>query len=366
MFCISINDKCTPLTVREPFSFTEDKQVAFLAALKDAGIPQAVFLTTCNRTEVYGVGDAYTALEILCRFANADSTVKNHVLIFDGARAVHHLFHVACGLESMVLGEDEILGQVKRAYAFSCGNGFAGYEIHTVFQAAIGGGKKIKTETMLSKSSVSVATLAASCCHKFRDRKKTVLLIGGSGEIGSKVLKNLLSYHDFEIYAAKRDGKTAADGITVVPYAQRYAYANRADIIISATKSPHFTVTLDKLRLAVTDEKPRLILDLAVPRDVDSAVKDLNGVTLFTVDDFKTLAEQNNAVKQTAVQNAEELMETEIDALLKELAFHDFLPELQKIQNSAVQQFIYRFRDAANAEELKSFLRVLSKTEVQT
>lgn len=364
MFALSLNYKTADVKLRESFAFDENKAERFLAVLQESGIRECVYLSTCNRCEVYGVGDAYTVLKRFSDFADAsEEKVKNHILIFDGQQAVTHLFRVCCGLESMALGEDEILGQVKKAFAFSQERHATGYVCNTVFKAAITSAKKIKTQTPVSKSSVSVATLAAAECRKFSDQPKTVLVIGGSGEIGGKVVKDLLSFPGFQIYATARNGHLSNDALHSIPYAQRYAYADAADILISATKSPHFTLTLDMLKQHIQTQKPRLFIDLAVPRDIDEAVRHLPGAELLQIDDFKKTAQRNSVIKTSALQAAADLMNEDIDVLLKELAFHSMLPEVQKIQHEAVRRFVYRFRDTATAEELKSFLGVFSKME---
>ncbi|MGN0522593.1 MAG: glutamyl-tRNA reductase, partial [Eubacterium sp.] len=337
------------------------KQINFLNALKKADIPEAVFLTTCNRTEVYGVGNVYEALDILSGYSKSDVGIKNNVLIFDGENAIRHLFRVACGIESMVVGEDEILGQIKNAFAFSQKNGLTGYELNTVFKAAITSVKKIKTQTLISKSSVSVATLVAAKCRKFSG--KTVLMLGASGEIGGKVLKNLLSYGEFEIYATTREGHISNDNLTVISYAQRYDYTDKADIVISATKSPHFTIVSNKLKEHISASKPRLFIDLAVPRDIDGDIKHIPNITLMQIDDFNDIAKQNSEIKRCELKTAQDLMNEDIDTLLKELSFHSVLPKIQSIADDKIKHFIYNFRDTANAKEFESFINVFSQME---
>lgn len=362
MFCISINYKTASVEERERFSFAEQKQIDFLNKLKNADILQAVFLTTCNRTEVYGVGNVYKALDLLISFANADGKIKDNVLIFDGENAIRHLFRVACGIDSMVKGEDEILGQLKNAFLLSQKNGFTDYEVNTVFKAAITSAKRIKTQTLISKSSVSVATLVASKCRKAKG--KTVLLIGSSGEIGSKVLKNLISYDEFDIYATVRDTHIASNKVTIVEYSQRYEYINSADIVISATKSPHFTIVSEKLNAYISTKKERLFIDLSVPRDIDDNVKNFPCTALMRIDDFNSIAKRNSEIKEDELKTAQDLMDEDIDSLIKELEFHNMLPKLNKICGEDLKHFIYHYRDTANAKEFDSFVQVISKMEV--
>jgi glutamyl-tRNA reductase len=364
MFALSLNFKTANIALREGFAFNDEKVLSLLSIFKNNNINECVYLCTCNRCEIYGVGDEYTALKIFCDFANASSDeVKSHIFVYSGKNAVRHLFRVCCGFESMVFGEDEILGQIKKAFAFSQNNNFTDYELNTVFKSAITCAKKIKTQTLISKSSVSIATLVASKCHKFIDGKKNVLVIGGSGDIGSKIIKDLVSYNEFEIYATTREQHMAKGKIHIIPYANRYDYVNSADIIISATKSPHFTIVADKVKSCIKIDKKRLFVDLAVPRDIDDEVKNNSNNLLMQIDDFEEIANKNKQIKLDEYKTAEDLMNEDIDTLLKDLSFHSNFSKIQNISQNEVKRFIYNFRDTASATEFESFINVLSKME---
>ncbi|MFR5875057.1 MAG: glutamyl-tRNA reductase [Eubacterium sp.] len=363
MFVLSLNFKTADVLLREKFAFDNKKALSLLNILKLNNIAECVYLSTCNRCEIYGVGDVYFAIKVFSDFAEiSEETVKKHILIFDGDGAVRHLFRVCSGIESMVFGEDEILGQIKKAFAFSQNNNATGYELNTIFKGAITSAKRIKTQTLISKSSVSVATLAASKCHNFNGKSKKVLMIGGSGEIGSKVLKDLISYGEFDIYATARENHISNNNLTIISYADRYKYVNDADIIISATKSPHFTIVADRLQKSIETAKERLFIDLAVPRDIDEDIKSIPDVSLMQIDDFKDIAKRNSEIKKDELKTAEDMMCEDIDSLLKELDFHSIVSQIQNI-NDEVRHFIYDFRDTANADEFESFINVFSKME---
>ena len=366
MFVLSLNHKTSCAEDRQCFSFDSRKTEELLKTLALSSVSQAVYLFTCNRVELYAVGDACRALEILCGFAKADADeIKNKILIFEGKSAVRHLFRVTGGFESMVIGEDEILGQVKRAYFFSKDLGFTDYELNTVFQSAIKDAKRIKTETLVSKSSVSVASLSASCCKSFRPGKKTVLVIGASGETGRTAVKNLLSYgeDEFEIYAAVRRNLVTEKGVIPVDYGQRYDYTDKADIIISATKSPHFTVVRSELKKHIRTEKPRLFIDLSAVHDIDPAIAELPDATLITIDDFEKIARSNNEQKAQELHFAERILDCELESLYKELSFHRFLNRHREMleDKNAFLSFLYKFRDTSNSEEFDSFLGVMER-----
>lgn len=368
MFVISVNHKSADAKIREKAALTPEKAAALLASCKENGISEAVYLSTCNRCELYGNGDYARALVLLAEASGIDaSELKGYVLVKQKDAAIRHLFHVASGMDSMVIGEDEILGQLRRAYLDAKERGFTGFLFNTVFQAALEAAKRVKTETLLSKSSVSIATLAAAQCHKFLDGKKRVLLIGGSGDTGSKVIKNLLSYGDCEITATVRKRHSLADGVRMVPFEDRYFYMEESDIIVSATGSPHYTVTRAMLQAHKVTQRRRLFVDLAVPSDIDECVLEIPGSVLVKIDDFEKIAQRNNEIKKNEVQTAEEILQEEMDGLRKEITFHDFYPEFSRRKEQMskdMEQFIYRFRKTASADEFDSFIKVLSRMEI--
>ncbi|MBR5753005.1 MAG: glutamyl-tRNA reductase [Clostridia bacterium] len=351
MFCVSLNFHNTDVALRETFPHGPE-------LLDD--LEEGVLLSTCNRLEVYGVGDVYAFIET--RFKD----FKSKLFFYEDDQAVRHLFRVATGLDSMVLGEDEILGQLKNAYEEAHAAGKTGYELNTIFRGAVTAAKRVKTETLLSKTSVSVATLAASACVRFwdeqeKDRRANVLMIGGSGDIGGKLLKDLASYDRFDLYATVRE-HGVRDIAAAVDYKDRYRALRNADIVISATRSPHFTVTADAVAeadIGLPAPKQRLYVDLAVPRDIDPALS-----PVLTIDDLEELAEQNNALKQDAAAEAEDILEEELDVLFKDLAFHELVPLLNdppdgiQLLSEDRKRLLYTFREEASAEEFRAFTKV--------
>lgn len=367
MFAISMNYKTTKTNTREQYAFDQDTALLFLKRLRAGGMEEIVYLNTCNRTEVYGDGDYETALKELAAFGGAEaSTLREDAFIYEGKSAIRHLFRVTAGMESMVVGEDEVLGQMKGAYEFSREQGFTGYAFNKVFQAAITAAKRIKTDTRLSKSSVSVATLAANRCHRFKEGHKEILVIGASGDTGNKLVKNLISYHDCSIFATVRNRHVTDRNLTLVPYEERYRYIDCADVIVSCTKSPHYTVTYAQIKREQVREKPRLFVDLAVPRDIDEDVSKLAGSELITINDIEELARENNEIKRAELVTAEEIIEEAVDELLKTLSWHEFLSEsvwMKAEKEMDLSKFIYHYRDVSSAEEFGNFLNVLRRME---
>lgn len=365
MFVVSVNHKNTSTDFRQSFAFNEDKTKDFFRRLAEVGIKECVYVNTCNRCEVYGVGKATKLLPIWAELAGISvEELKQNVLFFDGNGAVNHLFHVAAGFESMVLGEDEILRQIKSAYFYSMEEGFTGFELNTVFQSAIACAKRIKTETKLSKSSVSVASLAATKIHNFARENKKVMIIGATGDTGNKVFKNLLSYGDCEIYVTKHIHQLSAANVTTIPYEDRYKYINEMDVVVSATKSPHYTITYGKLVDIHKEERERLFIDLAVPKDIDEDILKLGKSQLITIDDFEAIAKENNSIKLQEKESGEIIIEEEINDLLKDLIFHDNREKLKAFKNSPsedFQHFLFKYKEIATAEEFSSFVNVVTQ-----
>ena len=361
MFCVSLNFHNTDVSLREQFPYGEE-------LLQD--LTEGVFLSTCNRVEVYGVGDLYQLVNT--RFRD----YKTKIFIYEEELAIRHLYKVAAGLDSMVLGEDEILGQLRDAYERARTAGKTGTELNPLFQGALAAAKRVKTETVLSRTSVSVATLAASACVKFWEERQQalgtehrgrVLMIGGSGDIGGKLLKDLLSYDRFDITATVRE-HGVRKAVRAVDYKDRYSLLKDADIVISATKSPHFTVTLEEVEKRDGKEsRERLYVDLAVPRDIDPLLS-----PVLTIDDLQYIAKHNNELKQSAAKEAEQILEEELETLFKDRTFRRLLPLLEEptVGEPALdpgwRPLLYAFREEASAKEFSSFTDVLLRLADET
>lgn len=203
------------------------------------------------------------------------SRLSKQIFLFYDDKAISHLYNVVSGIDSMVIGEDEILGQIKRAYAFAQRCKTTGYELNTVFQAAIACAKRIKTETALSKTSVSMATLAANEVARLGENV-SVMVIGATGKIGTSLVKNLVSHKNISIITTLRNHNndlTYRNDVSAVEYNDRYKYIDKVDCLISATSSPHYTITYYDLQKCLKENKNRLFIDLAVPPDIDREIE---------------------------------------------------------------------------------------------
>ncbi|MGN1319041.1 MAG: glutamyl-tRNA reductase [Lachnospirales bacterium] len=352
MDCISVSFKMAKVDIREKIAFSKDELKAFL---KD----NMVILSTCNRVEIYFTG--YKINDIsreLCHFKNIDySEFKKYVNIYTEDNAIIHLYRVACGIDSKILGEDEILGQVKDAYYLSHNNISLNYEMNTIFRGAITSAKSIKTNTKMSKSAVSIGTLVASFVNSHNAKK--VMIIGISGKIGTIVSKNILSYKNTEIIATSRNHNS--DGINIenvkyIPFSKRYLYMNDCDIIISATSSPHYTVTLSDVKN--NNIKNKIFIDLAVPRDID---EEINENEIYNIDYFENISKSNSDIKIKEIDHAKQIINSMIDDLKKEMFFHTIINSLDDFNKYSFNQLIYKVRDGMNYLEFKKFIDILKE-----
>ncbi len=380
---ISISHQNAPLAVRELFAFPENVQADLMRQmLERTAAQECVMIGTCNRTEVYAWSEREESIftdmqNLLLEFAEASEVenIGDYVRFYGGTRAIRHLFRVAAGLDSMVVGEDQILGQVKRAHEQARKSGTCDVYLNTLFRYAVTAAKKVKTETDLSRTTVSMATMAVKAAEKTLGplHGKKVMLIGASGKIGSVVLKNLQCIEGAELYITSRNMcQACADRhhkvtYQVMEYENRYELMDEMDVIISSTSSPQYTITYDKLAKYLRTSKPRVLVDLAVPIDIEEKVEWLPGVRRCDVDDFQELARANNEKKQHEVQAADQILEEIRLDFERWMVFQQALPEIAQLKTwmlqeaekkgfeKAIDKMFYRIRDHSSPEALKAF-----------
>lgn len=374
MECISISHKTAKSEDRQKCYISRENAEGFLKELMELDkVEQCVLLSTCNRMEIYAQGNKTYFKELeeaVAKASNSDADwVRGRVRRYQGKKAVRHLFRVVCGMESMVIGEDEILGQTRDAYLFSKERGCTGYELNCIFQAALACAKRVKTETMISKTSVSVATLAANEVSRLPLPQKTVLLIGSSGQMGGIILKNLLSQKNTRVIATVRSHNGIYQNndfrVENVDYQERYRYVEEADAVISATASPHYTMTAKKVREAIRTLRERLFLDISMPPDMDGDIAEIAKCRLVSLDDIQQLAQENNRKKQQALADAEEILEEDLEKICKAMAFHRFTEAVpgwkERYGQYSAEKLLYLLRDEADSASFEAVLRVLEQ-----
>ena len=361
--CISIEHKTAPEPFRARLSFSEEEKAALLYSLKEAGA-FGVILCTCCRTELYHTADEETGISLLAERAGMSSQeLLSRAGLFSDERAIRHLFRVASGLRSAILGEDEILRQVKKAYEHSVSAGGVCCELNRIFQAAIACGKRVRCDTAISQIPVSSATLAANAAAGFGEKVR-VLVIGASGETGSSVLKNLLGHKNVTAAATQRScgGKVISDSrCRVIPYKDRYEAIDESDCIISATASPHRTVTLYELKKRCISGR-KLFIDMAVPADIDRDIGCIDGFTRMDIDELHSLAEQNGLLRQSRAEAAEQITAEEVERVSKELIYHSAADEIAsavRLMQKSPEAALHRLKKQLSSSELRHVLDVL-------
>ena len=355
--CISINHKNTPADVREKFAFTTKGQRQFTERLRDA-VGGCVVLSTCNRMEIYftdkcepcesvikekmSSGEAFGAhngglLEQVEMLLAKDrdvpvSLIRKYSMNYERFQCTLHLCRVACGMDSMVLGEVEIIHQVKSAYLMAKELGACDGELNIAFQGALAAAKAVATESDTTRLPVSVGTLSAREAVNFIRNGGHILVVGATGKIGSIVVKDIADLApDIEITGTSRSHYSADEifgrhqQIRIEDYSRRYELAAWADVIISATASPHYTFVRDELAEAVKMQpKQRLFLDLAMPKDIDPAVSDVDGCVLRDIDYIRTLSRENNESRAKTITEMEPWLISQVDEIMKNIAFSRF------------------------------------------
>lgn len=376
MKCISISFKTAPEDIRNKFAFTNSEKKDFLSQLSEfITDAKCVILGTCNRTEIYveSHNGVFSILEnLLSRKTKLSiSEIRKYARYYEEESAIEHIFKVTCGLDSMILGENEILSQVKQTYLESLQEKRTGYELNITFLSALSCAKKIKTQTEIAKSAISFATLTCNEIKNFIQENNitspSILIIGGSGKMGSSIIKNILN-KDFnaKIYVTQRShGNTVdfTDKVEVLDYTKRFEYLKNVDIVISATKSPHYTINYEDT-LSNISSKKMLFIDLASPYDIDREISKIQNCKLITIDYFKEIVKNNNLKKEKAVSDAQDILNQELQKIFKNIIYHNALEKIQaeneKFKDFSLEKFLYYLKDKLDA---KSFANVINTIE---
>ena len=395
---LSISHKTARASLRGRFVFDSEQTKDILKQLtepdgqqENTGIEEAVLISTCNRTELYCSGtpenqNFIRMQHVLLAAAGIEKNSETHMAALDAFRrfsdknAIHHLFCVAAGLDSAVLGEDQILGQVRNAYFLAMESGYTKTTFHCLFQSAITAAKRMKTDTILSKSSVSTAGLALKTAMECQQDLpvKNVMIIGASGKIGSIVLKDALDLQGLNIFiTARHELPHPLHGqdrrYTVIPYEKRYEYMPDMDIVISATASPHYTVMKEHFLAQNPPVKKRVFFDLAVPADIEPEMSQVPETVCYSMEDMQELARQNNAAKLEALPKAKAILSKYEEQFVKNMAFGEALPAIaalseraqealgQESAYSLVHKFVCQAKKNCDADEFVQFTKILNK-----
>jgi glutamyl-tRNA reductase len=327
LFAVGVSHRTAPVELREGVDFARRGIDAALAALAALNVTrEAVVLSTCNRAEIYAGAETDDAAESCGRFISeyngvAWDTLAPHVVVYRGPEAADHLFRVAAGLDSLVVGEPQILGQVKDAFATATGLKSTGALTNRLFTSAFSVGKRVRSETGLGEGAVSVSYAAIALAKKiFGELRGLNVLILGAGEMAKLTGTHLRAQQVKQLVIASRTLETAAALAAelnghAVPWAAIGQALASADIVVTATGSREPVLT----RAGIEDvmrsrrSRPLFVIDIAVPRDVDPAAGSLDQVFLYNIDDLQSIVKENLARRTSEVQRAETIVREEVD-----------------------------------------------------
>ena len=355
---VGLNHKLAPVEVRESVAFSNGQLPQALAALSQI-CPESVILSTCNRTELYAAAQDATALpSSLVQFLSAFHQVPEPAIVpylytYRDREAMRHLFAVACGLDSMIVGEPQVLGQVVAAYEQALASRTAGVVLSALFRQAIYAGKRARSETAISRNAASVSYAAVELARQiFGSLSDRLILIIGAGETGELTAKTLLDCGAQAVIVANRTRARAEEiarrfGGSVIDFTHLPRGLAEADIVISSTGAPHFILHASQIEAAMARRagRPLFLIDIAVPRDIDPAVQKLEGVHLYDVDDLHAVVESNLRERQRELTKVERIIAEEVDKFecrLRSLAVVPTIAELYSRAESLRQAELAR------------------------
>ncbi|PYI77776.1 MAG: glutamyl-tRNA reductase [Verrucomicrobia bacterium] len=318
LFCIGLSHHTADVATREQFTGSATTE----SIVRQTGCAEALLLTTCNRVEVYAVSDRRVSTDEIarCLIRKANSDPHHYAPPFyryEANKCAHHLFRVASGLDSMVVGESEILGQAKKAYESARESGAVGPYLHRLFQRAFRVAKQVRTHTEIARGAVSVGSVAVDLAQRiFGKLTDCKVLVLGAGETSERTARALVSRGVSDIRVSNRSADRANElaqavgGCAVVPFNEWMVQCREVDILITSTASEMPLLTPDKLAPMLRErvDRPLFIIDIAVPRDVDPSVNEMDGVYLYDIDSIRSVAEQSLALRHQHVVAAEAMI----------------------------------------------------------
>ncbi len=366
---VGLNHKTAAVELREKTAFSAAEMPAALTALlHEPGVEEAVILSTCNRTEIYAsINDRADGFDILSGFLCSNRGIPArdlmpHLYTADDLDAATHLFNVVCSLDSMVLGEQQILGQVRSAYRMATESDATGKVLNHLFHQALSVGKGVRSETEISRNHVSISTVAVDLAKRFFDDigKRTVLVLG-AGEMSELTARYLAEQNVGSVIVANRTYERALALATELGgRASRFDDIEEslalADIVISSTAAPGYVIKPDMLQRAAHHRRGRslLLIDIAAPRDIDPACEDIDDVYLYSIDDLESIVRDNRAGREVAAVQAAGMVGDEVRQFADWLEVCDAAPTITELRGQADQ-----IRDA----ELKRLFKHLGDVD---
>lgn len=345
---VGLNHETAPVAVREAFAFSKERLPDALARLReDAGLAEAMILSTCNRVEVYGRSTEPAAEAVAAFLAGFHgrqaSEVAPHLYRLEGEAAVRHAFRVAASLDSMVLGEPQILGQVREAYETADRAGSLGSVLNALRNRSIAAARRARSETAIGRNAVSVSHVAVELARKiFGDLRERSVLLVGAGKMSELAARQMVRDGAKATVLGMRtfvraEQLAAALGGRAAPFESLREELTRADVLISGTGAPGTVIHRPEVEAAQSARRgrPLFLIDIAVPRDIDPDVSRVPGVFLYDVDDIKKVAEANLRERRKDASAAEAILEEEVRAFLEWRRSLEVVPVLVELRRRA-------------------------------
>lgn len=347
LIVLGLNHKTAPVEIRERFQFTRSRIRHILHLLKySEQFSEAVLVSTCNRTELYLVAqepkDGSTIIRHALERLAGPGFKQEYFYNLTGVNCVRHLFTVASSLDSLIVGEGQILSQIKDAYHLARSSGTTSTLFNTIFNTAIAVGKKVRTKTQIAYRSVSVSSAAVDLALEvLGDLSEADILVLGAGHMSELTARHLMDKGAPSIFVANRSYDHAVElaakfNGAAIRFDKFMEHATEADIIITSTGAPHYVIEAGPLKGILSGRKkttPLVLIDIAVPRDVDPEVADLEKVVLYNIDDLKNVVDTNKGVRNQEAAAARLIIEEEIVDLKDRLRYLSLRPVMVRLHD---------------------------------
>lgn len=347
---VGLNHNTADVEVREKVAFNESRLEEGLRRFRELPeVEEAVILSTCNRVELYAnVKDTVKASESIKTFLSEFHDINralldNALYIYDDVNAIRHIFKVASSLDSMVIGEPQILGQLKEAFEIALEKKMTGILLNRLMKKAISVAKRVRRETRIAENAVSISFAAVELAKKiFTDLSEKVFMLLGAGEMAELAARHLMRNGVKEVIVANRSYGRACElakefngrPVKLDDFLQEMV---RSDIVICSTGAPHYILLKDQMQRVMKDRKQRpvFLIDISVPRNIDPKINDLDNVYLYNIDDLQGIVDANMFERKKEAEKAEKIIEEEIEPFLKWLSSLDSVPTIVALREKA-------------------------------
>jgi len=372
VFVVGLNHKIADVDVREKLAFNGPKLEEGLLRFRELPeVEEAIILSTCNRVELYAnVRDPQKASESIKTFLSEFHNIRRESLdsalyIYDDISAARHILRVASSLDSMVVGEPQILGQLKDAFEMSLSKKTTGILLNKLMKKAISAAKRVRTETRIAENAVSISFAAVELAKKiFTDLSTRVFMLLGAGEMAELAARHLIGNGVKEVLVANRTYERACDlakefNGRPVNFDAFIQEMTRADIVICSTGAPTYVLIKNQMQKVMKERKQRqvFIIDISVPRNIDPGINDLENVYLYNVDDLQGVVDTNLFERHKEAEKAEKIIEEELETFLKWQSSLDSVPTIkalrekaEEIKNEELGKLLHKLQDIGEKE----------------